>query len=186
MTLACIDFRYLTYQVFLSLKVSQATATIHLVPGMSALELSAHFPSLCSVLCGAKGKTPKTSCNRLIWRQHQEEGGCHSVPLDQGLSLLSCLWKASEESGTLCFGLAPLFLMLPGLVLESRAPKFCPKSPQELLRCRSGYIRLHMSECYPRRTLGSLCITVLDLVSCTAHGEAGSGILFPNTQRIVV
>lgn len=46
MTLARADFRYLTYQVLLPSKVSQATATIHLVPAKSALELSAPFTSL--------------------------------------------------------------------------------------------------------------------------------------------
>lgn len=45
MTLAHTDLRYLTYQVLLSSKVSQATATVHLVAVKSVLELSAHFTS---------------------------------------------------------------------------------------------------------------------------------------------
>jgi hypothetical protein len=64
MTLAHIDFRYLTYPV-LSSKVSQATAAIHLVPVKSALELSVHFPSPCGIMCAAKRKTPEASYNRL-------------------------------------------------------------------------------------------------------------------------
>lgn len=57
MTLAHIDLRYLTCKVLLSSKVSQATATIHLLPVKSVLELSAHFTFSMSNVCSKKKNT---------------------------------------------------------------------------------------------------------------------------------
>ena len=83
MTLTQIDFRYLTYQVLLSSKVSQAIAIIHLIPVNSALNSQLILLPCMSNVCSKKEEHQRLHVISSCERFGEEMDGFHkNIHLD--------------------------------------------------------------------------------------------------------